>query len=311
MDKLEHLRVLVAVADTGNLAGAARRLGRSAPAVSRAVDQLEARIGALLVVRTTRSVRFTEAGERFVADCRRLLGELDEAESLAGGAYREPQGVLGITASSMFGRLHVAPLVLDFMALHPRVQVRTLFVDRIVHLVDEGYDLAVRIAHLPDSGLTAVRVGSVRRVLVASPDYLAARGEPRSLADLASHVGIGFSSQGNVAAAWSLQRDGASEAVNIHTPLVANTGEMAIAAAVAGRGLTRVLSYQVAEELASGRLQRVLRAHEPAPIPVHLVYPAGRKAAAKLRVFVDMAVERLRSLPVLDQPSNSSASSAQ
>lgn len=299
MDKLEHLRVLVAVAEAGNLAGAARRLGHSPPAVSRAMDQLEARIGAQLLVRTTRSVRFTEAGERFVADCRRLLGELDEAESLAGGSFREPQGVLGVTASAMFGRRHVAPLVLAFMERHARVQVRTLFVDRIVHLVDEGYDVAVRIAHLPDSGLTAVRVGSVRRVMVAAPDYLAARGEPRTVADLAGHVGIGFSPMGATATPWTLHPRGEREAVAIDTPLVANTGEMAIAAAVAGRGLTRTLSYQVAEEVADGRLRVVMADHEPPPIPVHLVYPAGRKAAAKVRVFVDLAVEQLRALPVL------------
>lgn len=299
MDKLEHLRVLVAVADAGNLAGAARRLGHSPPAVTRAVDQLEARIGAQLLVRTTRSVRFTEVGERFVVDCRRLLGELDEAEALAGGSFREPQGVLGITAPSMFGRLHVAPLVLAFMERHERVQVRTLFVDRVVHLVDEGYDVAVRIAHLPDSGLTAVRVGSVRRVMVASPAYLGARGEPRAVADLAGHTGIGFSSMGAAAAPWTLHPRGGRELVRMDTPLMANTSEMAIAAAIAGCGLTRVPSYQVADELAAGRLRRVMVDHEPPPIPVHLVYPAGRKAAAKVRVFVDMAVERLRALPVL------------
>ncbi len=300
MDKLEHLRVLVAVADTGNLAGAARRLGHSAPAVSRAMDQLEARIGAQLLVRTTRRVRFTEAGERFVADCRRLLGELDEAEALAGGSFREPQGVLAITASSMFGRLHMTPLVLDFMQRHARVHVRTLFVDRIVHLIDEGYDVAVRIAHLPDSGLTAVRVGSVRRVMVASPDYLEANGEPRTAADLARHAGIGFLPMGGAAAPWTLYAQGERTPVTLETPLVANTGEMAIAAAVAGRGITRALSYQVADDVVAGRLKVVLADHEAPPIPVHLVYPAGRKAAAKVRVFVDMAVEHLRALPVLN-----------
>lgn len=300
MDKLEHLRVLVAVADAGNLAGAARRLGHSAPAVSRAMDQLEARIGAQLLTRTTRQVRFTEAGERFVADCRRLLGELDEAEALAGGSFREPQGVLSITASSMFGRLHLTPLVLDFMQRHARVHVRTLFVDRIVHLVDEGYDVAVRIAHLPDSGLTAVRVGSVRRVMVASPGYLQAHGEPRSAADLTRHRGIGFLPLGGSAAPWALHAQGERTAVALDTPLVANTGEMAIAAAVAGRGITRALSYQVADDVVAGRLKVVLADHEAPPIPVHLVYPAGRKAAAKVRVFVDMAVEHLRALPVLD-----------
>jgi DNA-binding transcriptional LysR family regulator len=299
MDRLEHLRVLVAVADSGGLAAAARRLGHSPPAVTRAVAQLEQRIGAQLLVRTTRHVRLTDAGERFVADARRILAELDEAEALAGGAFREPQGLLSITASSMFGRLHVAPLVLDYLARHPRVQVRTLFVDRIVHLVDEGYDVAVRIAHLPDSGLTAVRVGAVRRVIVASPAYLAARGEPHSAQDLATHVGIGFTQSGGSAAPWALYPGGRREAVELPTPLLANTGEMAIAAAVAGRGLTRALSYQVADEVAAGRLRIVLADQEPPPIPVHVVYPAGRKAAAKVRAFIDLAVEHLRGQPAL------------
>ncbi|MBX3608539.1 MAG: LysR family transcriptional regulator [Hydrogenophaga sp.] len=300
MDRIDHMRVLVAVADAGNLAGAARRLGHSAPAVTRAVDQLEARIGAQLLVRTTRRVRFTDVGERFLADCRRLLAELDEAEAVAGGSFREPQGLLSVTASSMFGRLHITPLVLAFLASHAKVQVRTLFVDRIVHLVDEGYDVAVRIAHLPDSGLTAVRVGTVRRVMVASPEYLAANGEPRSLADLAGHVGIGFTPMGAASAPWALFPDGERAAVEVQTPLVANTGEMAIAAAVAGRGLTRALSYQVADDVMAGRLRLVMVDHEPPPIPVQLVYPAGRKAAAKVRLFVDMAVAKLRDLPVLN-----------
>ena len=299
MDRLEHLRVLVAVADSGGLAAAARRLGHSPPAVTRAVAQLEQRIGAQLLVRTTRHVRLTDAGERFVADARRILAELDEAEALAGGAFREPQGLLSITASSMFGRLHVAPLVLDYLDRHPRVQVRTLFVDRIVHLVDEGYDVAVRIAHLPDSGLTAVRVGAVRRVVVASPAYLAAHGEPRSAQDLAAHVGIGFTQGGGPAAPWALYPGGRREPVELATPLVANTGEMAIAAAVAGRGLTRALSYQVADEVAHGRLRIVLADQEPPPIPVQVVYPAGRKAAAKVRAFIDLAVEHLRGQPAL------------
>jgi len=299
MDRLEHLRVLVAVADSGGLAAAARRLGHSPPAVTRAVAQLEQRIGAQLLVRTTRHVRLTDAGERFVADARRILAELDEAEALAGGAFREPQGLLSITASSMFGRLHVAPLVLDYLDQHPRVQVRTLFVDRIVHLVDEGYDVAVRIAHLPDSGLTAVRVGAVRRVIVASPAYLAARGEPRSAQDLATHVGIGFTQSGGPAAPWALYPGGRREPVELVTPLVANTGEMAIAAAVAGRGLTQALSYQVADEVAAGRLRIVLADQEPPPIPVHVVYPAGRKAAAKVRAFINLAVGHLRGQPAL------------
>lgn len=303
MDRLDSMQVFVAVAEAQGFAPAARRLGFSPPAVTRAISALEQRIGAQLLFRTTRNVRLTEAGERFLADCKRILAELEEAETSAGGAYAEPQGQLAVTAPSMFGRLHVAPLVLDFLAQYSRVSLRTFFVDRIVNLLDEGFDVAVRIAHLPDSSLTAVQVGSVRRVTVASPQYLAERGVPRSPADLAQHDGIGFSQTGSANAPWSFHpprssgssgSSSARETAHPHMPLIANTGEVAIAAAIAGRGVTRALSYQVDADVRSGRLRVVLADYEPPPIPVHIVYPAGRKAAAKVRAFVDFAAQRLR-----------------
>lgn len=297
MDRLLEFRVFVAVAEAGGFAPAARRLGLSPPSVTRAVAALEQRLGAQLLHRTTRSVRLTEAGERFLDDSRRILADIEEAEAAAGGAYAEPQGRLAVTAPAMFGRLHVAPLVLDFLAQHPGVVVRTFFADRIVHLLDEGFDAAVRIAHLPDSSLTAVRVGAVRRVLVASPAYLSRRGAPKSVAELAEHDAIGFSQTG-ARPRWSFGPDGREEATP-RMQLLTNTSEVAIAAAVAGRGLTRVLSYQVAAEVAAARLKVVLRDEEPPPLPVHIVYPSGRRTAAKVRAFVDFAAERLRGEPAL------------
>ena len=192
MDRIDSLRVFVAVAELRGFAPAARQLGFSGPAVTRAIGALEHRIGAQLVQRTTRSVRLTEVGTRFFEDCRRILAELADAEAEAGGAFRSPQGQLAVTAPSLFGRMHVAPVLLDFLDAHPGVSARSFFVDRIVNLHEEGFDVAVRIAHLPDSGLTAVRVGAMRRVVVASPAYLAEHGAPATPADLPAHAAVGF-----------------------------------------------------------------------------------------------------------------------
>lgn len=292
MDRLETMRVFVAVAEAAGFAPAARRLGLSPPAVTRAVSALEDRVGARLFERTTRTVRLTEAGTRFLADCKRILGEIDEAEASAAGAHAEPRGTLSLTASVMFGRMHVAPVVLDFLARYPQVAVRTLFVDRVVDLVDEGIDVAVRIAHLPDSSLTAVRIGEVRRVVCASPDYLARRGTPRTPADLAGHDAIGFAP--TAPEEWLFAVNDRTIAVRPPTRLTVNTAEIAIAAAEAGRGLARVLSYMIEPELRAGRLKLVLPEFELPPVPVHLVYPAGRRASARVRAFVDFAAERLR-----------------
>lgn len=297
MDHLDSLKVFVAVADANGLAPAARRLGVSAPAVTRAIAALEQRLGAQLLQRSTRSLRLTEIGERFLADCRRILADLDEAEASAGGAHAQPRGELAITASALFGRLHVAPIALDFLALHPQVTIRGAFVDRIVHLMDEGFDVAVRIARLPDSGLTAVRVGSMRPVVVGSPAYLAARGTPRTPADLPQHDAIGFARTDAFITPWSLPGTHADTQPRIR--MTTNAGEVAIDAAVRGQGLARAMLYQVDADVRAGRLQIVLAEFEPEPIPVHLVHVAGRRAPAKLRAFVDFAVERLRAEPVL------------
>ena len=299
MDHLEGLRTFVAVAETAGFAAAARKLGQSAPAVTRAVAALETRLGAQLLQRSTRSVRLTEVGARFLDDCRRILAELDEAEASAGGAHAAPQGQLAITASSMFGRMHVAPIVFDFLAQHPQVAVRGLFVDRVVNLLDEAVDVAVRIARLPDSGLTAVPVGALRRVVVASPAYLARHGEPADPAELVRHAAVGFSQDGGASAPWVFYRGEQREVVEPRSQLTANAGEIGIEAAIRGLGVARALAYQVDDHLLAGRLKIVLAPFEATPIPVHLVYAAGRKAPAKVRAFVDFAVERLRREPVL------------
>ncbi|MCK6454407.1 MAG: LysR family transcriptional regulator, partial [Alphaproteobacteria bacterium] len=287
------MRVFVAVAEAGGFAAAARRLGLSPPAATRAVAALEARVGARLLHRTTRIVRLTEAGSRFMADAKRILAELDEAEASAAGAHAEPRGLLTVTAPVMFGARHVAPVLLEFLARHPRVTARTLLADRVVDLLEEGIDVAVRIAHLPDSSLSALRVGSVRRVVCATPAYLARRGVPRRPADLARHEAIAFAAASG-APNWSFHAAGKTETVTPPAQLVVNTAEVAIAAALAGRGVTRVLSYQAAPDVAAGRLKIVLAAYEPPPIPIHVVHAEGRHANARVRAFVDFAAARLR-----------------
>jgi len=296
MDRLESMRVFVAVAEAEGFAPAARRLAMSPAAVTRAVAALEDRIGARLLRRTTRIVRLTEAGGRFLADCKRILGEIEEAESSAAGSHAEPRGQLAVTAPVMFGRMYVAPVAFDFIGRHPRVTARLLFLDRVVDLIDEGLDVAVRIAHLPDSSLRAVQVGSVRRVVCAAPGYLAARSTPRTPADLARHDAIGFS-VGALAEPWAF---GYGETVTPPTQLVVNSNDVAIAAALAGRGVARVLSYQIAPELRAGTLEIVLADFEPPPVPISVVYAEARRAAAKVRAFVDFAVERFRADASLD-----------
>jgi DNA-binding transcriptional LysR family regulator len=288
------MTVFVAVAEEEGFAPAARRLAMSPPVVTRAIAALEARIGTRLLHRTTRNVRLTEAGARYLEDCRRILTEIDEAEETAAGSHHEPQGQLAVTASVLFGRMYIAPILLDFLGRYPRVSARTLFVDRVVNLMEEGLDVAVRIAHLPDSGMTALKVGSVRRLVCASPDYLARYGIPQAPADLIRHRTIAF--QGiTPSPVWSF-RDGGSEVQVRPSPrLEVNTAEMAITAAVQGQGLTRVLSYMIAPELAAGRLKIVLAEYEPTPIPIHLVHGEGRRASARVRAFMDFAARELRS----------------
>lgn len=296
MDHLDTLRTFVAVAEHGSLARAAHARELSAPAVTRAVAALERRLGTLLLHRTTRSLRLTEPGEQYLADCRRVLAELDAAEAAITGTRHAPQGTLAITAPELFGSRHIAPLLFEFLGAHPQLRARALFTNRLVHLIDEGFDVALRIATLPDSGLTAVPVGRMRAVVVASPAYLKQHGTPRAPSELKQHHAVSLSIEGQERPSWAFP--GARGTLPAER-LVANSNQSKVDAAVAGLGLVRALAYQVTDEVRDGRLLVVLAAHEPPPVPVHLVYPAGRVATAKVREFVRFAAERLRALPVL------------
>lgn len=293
MDRFTLMQTFVAVAEEEGFAPAARRLAVSPPVVTRHIAALEERLGAVLLERTTRKVRVTEAGARYLLDCKRLLTEVEDAEAGVTGEHSAPRGALGVTASVMFGRLFVAPILVDFLSLHPQVTARALLHDRIVDLMDEGLDVAVRIAHLEDSSLTSVKVGSVRRVTCASPAYLAAHGVPQRPRDLAEHQTFVFSSERG-APAWTFEHRGKALSFRPRAALLANASEVGIDAALAGAGLTRALSYMVAAHVRAGRLRLVLEDYEAAPLPIHVVYREGRRAPARVRAFVDFAVPRLR-----------------
>jgi DNA-binding transcriptional LysR family regulator len=293
MDRIEAMTVFAAVADAGSFAAAARRLRLAPPAATRAVAALEARLGIRLLNRTTRRVSLTEPGARFLESARRLLAELDAAEKSAAGAAAEPVGQLALTAPLTFGRLHVAPLVSDFLAAHPRVTARLLLVDRVVDLVEEGIDAAVRIGALPDSTLQARKVGEVRRQVVASRAYLRRRGTPRHPRELARHDIIAFGGIGS-GGEWKFGAGKERLSVVVAPRLELNDAAAAIALAERGDGVTRILSYQAADALAARRLIPVLERFAPPPIPVQLIHPPGRLLPAKTRAFLDFAAERLR-----------------
>lgn len=296
MDRWQAMRIFVKVAETASFAEAARQLNLSAPAVTRAIAALEETIGARLFVRTTRSVKLTEGGGRYLEDCRRILSDIVEAEAAAGGSYATPTGTLSVTASLLFGQMHVLPILMDYLDAYPSMAVRTLFIDRPVNIIDEGIDVAVRIGHLPDSGFTAIRVGRVRRVVCGAPAYFARHGTPASPADLRDHR-IAASTSAWASTDW---RFGGDQRVTVRPALQCNTNEAVISAALAGWGLTRVLHYQVGPALDSGRLRIVLAEHEEDPLPIHVLHPEGRHAPAKVRAFVDLAVDRLRANRLLN-----------
>lgn len=298
MDRLRGMEVFVAVAELGGFAAAARKLALSPPAVTRAVAGLEDRLGTRLFVRTTRSLRLTDSGARFLIDCRRLLAELAEAEEAAAGSHAAPRGRLRITAPVLFGRSFVAPIVGTFLDRYPDMTCQTLFVDRVADLMDEGLDVAVRIGSLPDSGLTAIRVGSVRSIVVAAPAYVAAHGTPADPAALSAHRMIHALAMG-AAPEWRFVRDGRPLGVPLPARLQMNTNDAVLALARAGWGIARLLSYQVAADLAAGRLLALLTDFEPPALPIHVVHLEGRAASRKVRAFVDHAVARLRAEPAL------------
>lgn len=294
MDRLESMSILLAAVEAGSLSAASRQLGTPLATVSRKVAELEAHLRTRLVVRTSRRLALTEAGRAYVAACKRILDEIDEAERAASGEYSAPRGDLLITAPVVFGRLHVLPVVTAFLKAYGDIDVRLVLADRMVNLLDEHADLAVRIGALPDSNLVATRLGTIRRVTCASPAYLAAHGTPMHPDDLSGHHCITF----NVLMSpdiWTFPIGRGTHAVAVRSRLVVSTAEAAIDAAADGIGVTRVLSYQVAEAVRLGKLVLVLQDHEPPRSPVSLVTNGQGLMPQKLRAFLDYAGPRLRS----------------
>jgi DNA-binding transcriptional LysR family regulator len=295
MDRIDAMKVFVAALNEGSLAGAGRKLGRSPAAVSRAVAFLEGRIGVPLLHRTTRSSKLSEVGERYAVACRRLLTDLDEADILAASGKSVPGGTLALTAPVASGEEVLRPILDDFLDAFPTVSANLILLDRPVNMIDEGIDVALRIGHLPDSSMVAVRVGQVQQVVVAAPSYLVEHPQIDTPADLAKHHTITFSQVGSDS--WKFPpTDGSTipRSAQNAPRFIVNSARAAASSAVEGRGVTRLFSYQVADYVGDGRLQIVLRAHQFGPLPVHLVMPDGRISVPKVRAFVDFVAPRLR-----------------
>lgn len=295
MDRLEAMAMLVEAVEGGSLSAASRRLRVPLPTLSRKISELEAHLGTRLLVRSTRRLALTEAGAAYLAASKSILAQVGDAERAAAGEYTAPKGDLVITTPITFGRRHVLPVVTDFLTLYPDINVRLALSDRNVHLVDEHVDLAVRIGALPDSSMAATRVGSVRQVVCASPAFLAVHGVPKAPQDVS---GLACVTHDFVApaTAWAFRKRGAKSdmLVPIQSRLSVTTAEAAIDAAVASVGLTRVISYQAAPQVARGELQIVLGAFEPEPMPVSLLHAGQGLLPLKMRCFLDYAAPRLR-----------------
>lgn len=292
MDRFHEMQVFLAVAEEEGFAAAARRLNTSPPSVTRAIAAMEARIGTQLLARTTRSLHLTEAGQRYLEDCRRILAELDEAEEAAAGSYTIPCGHLTVTAPVLFGELYVAPALGEYLDRFAQVSINALLVDRVVNMLDEGVDVAVRIGHLQEPGQQAIKVGEVRRVVCAAPAYLEQYGRPRHPSQLRD-AKIATSSSSQLVSEWRFVEDGQPMTVPIEPRLVVTANNAAINLARQGWGMTRVLSYQVAAAVAAGELEIVLEAFEPAALPIQVVFQKSPRVPAKINTFVDFLTHRL------------------
>jgi DNA-binding transcriptional LysR family regulator len=301
LDRLHLISVLVAVVDANGFAGAARKLNISPPAVTRAINELESQLGVRLLTRSTRVVRVTEPGARYADDCRLILAQLAEADESVAGMQRTPRGRLTITAPVLFGAKFVAPVVTEYLQDNPQVVATCWFLDRVVNMLEEGADVGVRIGELPDSSMQATSVGRVRRVICAAPGYLELHGVPRTPADLQSHIIVSASAV-TPTPDWRLIENGEPCSVKLQPRMTTTSNDSALAAAVAGFGITRLLSYQVAECLIDGRLQPLLAEFELPSLPVHVVHREGQHASRKARAFIDLVVERLRANPALGDP---------
>jgi DNA-binding transcriptional LysR family regulator len=293
MDRLEAMSAFVAVVEAGGFSAAARRLGTPLTTVSRKVADLEDHLRARLLTRTTRKVTLTDTGQIFFQRCRRLLDELGESERLASGEYQAPRGGLTVSAPLALGRLHLAPVISEFLAAYPEIDVDLRLSDKITNIVEDGIDVAVRVGHLPDSSLKALKVGAIRHVVCASPSYLARCGTPSKPSDLESHHCITFIGLEG-AKEWTFHAGRKVERLTVRSRLVVNTAEAAADAANAGTGITRLLCYQVSDAVLDGRLKLLLRKFEPAPLPVSLVSPDARLMPQKLKAFMDFVGPRLK-----------------
>ncbi|AEC19440.1 LysR family transcriptional regulator [Pusillimonas sp. T7-7] len=291
MDQLRTLKTFISVAEHASFAEAGRQLSMSPTTVSRAIAALEADLGVQLLMRTTRSVRLTDEGADFLTRCRAGIAEIDGAFTTVRGGRSIPRGILTVTAPVMFGRLHIMPVVVELSQQYPDLQVRLLLLDRVVNLIDEGADIAIRIADLPDSSLHMLRLGEVRRIFSASPAYLAARGRPTSLADLRDHDMIWGEDEYGPHRGWGLN---GVKWPSRQVRLSVNNMDAAISAAVSGLGVVRTLSYQIAGEVATGRLEHLF-ADDAAPVlPISLLFQSGRKSHPNVRAFIEVAKRHLR-----------------
>lgn len=298
MDRLQSLKVFVAVAEAEGFAAGARAMGLSAPSATRAVSALETRLNTRLFTRTTRRVRLTDVGRAYLQDVREVLTHLQAADEAASGTAQTPVGRLHITCPQEFGRIYVAPLLAEFLDCHPAVSADVLMVDRVVNIVEEGFDIALRIGPLPSSGLVAVRVGHVRRVVCGAPSYFAERGSPQGPAELAAHRIVSVAPL-DAGRHWRFGAGG-ELTVNVEPQLAVSSVAAAIEIARRGWGICQALSYQIGPDLEAGTLRTVLEEWEPEPLPIHLVHIEGRRAAPKVRAFIDFAAPRLRRTAVLN-----------
>ena len=293
MDRLEAMTILVAVSEGGSLSAASRKLKIPLASVSRKVSELERHLKVKLLTRTTRALEFTDYGLSYVMLCRRILDDVQEAERTVTGEYAAPKGMLTITAPIVFGRIHIVPIVADFLKAYPEVDVHLILTDRGVDLLEEKVDLAIRIGELASSSLMALRVGEIRQLTCGSPDYFKKRKKPKNPQDLKSHDCVSISALGS-SKNWAFYSGKSKFSVGIRTRLEVTTAEAGIEAAAMGIGITRALSYQVAGYQKNKQLETILEEFEPVPWPVHLVHSAGRIVPLKLRAFLDFATPRLK-----------------
>jgi DNA-binding transcriptional LysR family regulator len=293
MDRLEAMTILLAAADTGSLSAASRHLHIPLATVSRRVTELEEHLNVRLLHRGSRRVVLTDAGQSYATSCRRIVEEIAEIERTASGEYRAPQGELTISLPAVLGRSHVLPVVVEFQSMFPDIRMRMQLTDRFVSLQEERVDVAVRVGELSDSSMIATRVGLIRQILCASPAYLKKRGVPKSPADLAAHDCVMHESY-STSYDWEFFADKTTQTIHVPSRLTVNLGEAAVAAAVAGAGIARALSYLIEDLLKSRSLVTLLDRYEPSPIPVSVIYPSQRQVPLKLRAFLDFAVPRLR-----------------